>query len=54
MGDDYGLGADDNSAEQSEEPTRRQALGRFAQYTAPIMLAMLLSEQAGAISPIPQ
>jgi hypothetical protein len=36
--------------EPSQEPTRREALGRFAKYTAPIMLAMLLSEQAAAIS----
>jgi len=43
-------GADDNTAEQAQGPTRREALGRFAQYTAPIMLAMLLSEKAAAIS----
>jgi hypothetical protein len=50
MSDDHELGADDGTAEQSQEPTRREALGRFAKYTAPIMLAMLLSEQAGAAS----
>jgi hypothetical protein len=50
MSNDHEPGADDDSAEQSQEPTRREALGRFAQYTAPIMLAMLLSEQAGATS----
>jgi hypothetical protein len=47
MNDDHELGADDNT---TDRPTRREALGRFAQYTAPIMLAMLLSEQAAAIS----
>jgi hypothetical protein len=49
MSMDHERGADD-TAEPSQEPTRREALGRFAQYTAPIMLAMLLSEQAAAIS----
>lgn len=48
MSDDQERGADDDNAEQL--PTRREALGRFAQYTAPIMLAMLLSEQAAAVS----
>jgi hypothetical protein len=48
MSDDLEPGADDNTAEQSQGPTRREALGRFAQYTAPVMLAMLLSERAGA------
>lgn len=50
MSDDHERGADDNTADRSQEPTRREALGRFAQYTAPIMLAMLLSEQAAATS----
>jgi hypothetical protein len=50
MSDDHELGADDDTAEQSQGPTRREALGRFAKYTAPIMLAMLLSEQAAAVS----
>jgi hypothetical protein len=50
MSDDQGRGTDDHTAEESQGPTRREALGRFAQYTAPIMLAMLLSEQAGAVS----
>ena len=50
MNDDQERGADDDIAEQSQGPTRREALGRFAQYTAPIMLAMLLSEKAAAIS----
>ena len=52
MNDDLERGADDGAAEQSQ-PTRREALGRFAQYTAPVMLAMLLSEQAASAS-IPQ
>jgi hypothetical protein len=50
VNDDHDRGADDNAAEQAQEPTRREALGRFAQYTAPIMLAMLLSEKSAAIS----
>jgi hypothetical protein len=37
MNDDHESGADDGTAEQAQEPTRREALGRFAQYTAPIM-----------------
>jgi hypothetical protein len=50
MSGDHEAAADDKAAEQAQEPTRREALGRFAQYTAPIMLAMLLSEKAAAIS----
>jgi hypothetical protein len=50
MSDDQERGADDDSAEASQGATRREALGRFAKYTAPIMLAMLLSEQAAALS----
>ena len=50
MNDDHELGANDDTAEQAQRPTRREALGRFAQYTAPIMLAMLLSEKALALS----
>jgi hypothetical protein len=50
MSDDRERGADDDTTEQSQEPTRREAVGRFAKYTAPIMLAMLLSEQAAALS----
>jgi len=50
MNDDHERAADDSAAEQSDQPTRREALGRFAKYTAPIMLGMLLSEQAAAIS----
>ena len=50
MSGDHEPGADDNTAEQAQEPTRREALGRFAQYTAPIMLAMLLSEKTLASS----
>jgi hypothetical protein len=48
MSHDHGPGADDDTAKQGQ--TRREALGRFAQYTAPIMLAMLLSEKALASS----
>jgi hypothetical protein len=48
MSDDHVPGADDETAEQGR--TRREALARFAQYTAPIMLAMLLSEKALANS----
>jgi hypothetical protein len=50
LNDDHERGADDDAAEQSQEPTRREALGRFAKYTAPVMLAMLLSERAAALS----
>lgn len=50
MNDDHQRGADDDAAEQTQQPTRREALGRFARYTAPVMLAMLLSEQAVAAS----
>jgi len=50
MRDDQEHGAHDDTAEQSQGPTRREALGRFAKYTAPVMLALLLSEQAAAIS----
>jgi hypothetical protein len=50
MSDDHVPGASDDSAEQAQGTTRREALGRFAQYTAPIMLAMLLSEKALANS----
>jgi hypothetical protein len=35
----------DQPAETSD-PSRRQALGRFAKYTAPAMLALLMSDQA--------
>jgi hypothetical protein len=50
MNDDLEPGADDNTAEQSQGPTRREALGRFARYTAPVMLAMLLSERSANAS----
>jgi hypothetical protein len=50
MSDDRERGADDGTTEQSQKPTRREAFGRFAKYTAPIMLAMLLSEQAAALT----
>jgi hypothetical protein len=50
MSDDLEPGADDNTAEQSQGPTRREALGRFARYTAPVMLAMLLSERSANAS----
>lgn len=50
MSDDLGRGADDDTAEQSQGSTRREALGRFAKYTAPIMLAMLLSERTASAS----
>jgi len=50
MSDDLVPGVDDDTAEQAQRPTRREALGRFAQYTAPIMLAMLLSEETLALS----
>jgi hypothetical protein len=47
---DVGAAAGDG-AEQTEErthQTRREALGRFALYTAPVMLAMLASNGAMA------
>ncbi len=50
MNDDHERGVDGNAAEQPQGPTRREALGRFAQYTAPVMLAMLLGEKAVAAS----
>jgi hypothetical protein len=50
MSDDHEPGADDDTVEPSQEPTRREALGRFAKYTAPVMLAMLLSERVAALS----
>jgi hypothetical protein len=50
MNDDQERVADTDTTEPSQGPTRREALGRFAQYTAPIMLAMLLSEKAAAVS----
>jgi hypothetical protein len=50
MSDDHVPGADDDTTEQALGQTRREALGRFAQYTAPIMLAMLLSEKTLALS----
>jgi hypothetical protein len=53
MSDDHEPGADDDTVEQSQGPTRREALGRFAKYTAPIMLAMLLSERSANAS-LPQ
>jgi hypothetical protein len=48
MSHDHKPGANDDTAEQ--EQTRREALARFGQYTAPIMLAMLLSEKTLASS----
>jgi hypothetical protein len=50
MSDDCEPGAGDDSAEQSQGPTRREALGRFAKYTAPVMLALLLSERTASAS----
>jgi hypothetical protein len=50
MNDDHEPDAEDNTAEQAQGRTRREALSRFAQYTAPIMLAMLLSEKTLALS----
>ena len=50
MSDDHKRAADDEAAGQSLGPTRREALGRFAKYTAPVMLAMLLSERAAGVS----
>jgi hypothetical protein len=42
-----------NEPTETSEPTRRQALGRFAKYTAPAMLALLMSEQMASASPAP-
>jgi hypothetical protein len=50
MSDDHKFGVNDDTVEQALGTTRREALGRFAQYTAPIMLAMLLSEKTLALS----
>ena len=52
MTDDQERVADADTAEQPQGPTRREALGRFAKYTAPVMLALLLSEKAAAVSGI--
>jgi hypothetical protein len=35
---------------ETSDPTRRQALGRFAKYTAPAMLALLTSERMASAS----
>jgi hypothetical protein len=56
MSDDRKRGSTDEPISQSAEtsdPTRRQALGRFAKYTAPAMLALLMSEQMASASPAP-
>jgi hypothetical protein len=50
MSDDFEREATNDAAEQPEGTTRREALGRFAKYTAPVMLALLLSEKAAATS----
>jgi hypothetical protein len=33
-----------------DQVSRRKALGRMAAYTAPVMVALLISEQAAAVS----
>jgi hypothetical protein len=51
------MGAENESALENADPaaagtdvSRRQALGRLAAYTAPVMLAALASEAAAAVS----
>ena len=47
-------GLDDRPADQNQsnaaDISRRKAFGRFAKYTAPAMLALLLSEQSACAS----
>jgi hypothetical protein len=53
MSIDNQLGRDDRPVDQHEEGTdvsRRQALDRFARYTAPVMLALLASAQTASAS----
>ena len=51
---DNGGGLDDRTADREQsattEASRRQALGRLAKYTAPAMVALLLSEQSAVAS----
>jgi hypothetical protein len=39
-----------NESVGTSDPTRRQALGRFAKYTAPAMLALLMSAKMASAS----
>jgi len=48
MSDDREPGPDDGVKDGSQGPSRREALNRFAKYTAPAMLALLLSQKAFA------
>jgi hypothetical protein len=55
MGTDSEHDGDDRFGNQPKEKmdvSRREAFGRFAQYTAPVMLALLMSEQTASASPI--
>jgi hypothetical protein len=45
-------GDDRPDANEEMDVSRREAFGRFAQYTAPVMLALLMSEQTASASPI--
>jgi hypothetical protein len=50
-----GNGSADNGTEQTDETinqSRREALSRFAKYTAPAMLGLLLSGQHGVAAPV--
>jgi hypothetical protein len=40
----------DDQRKGGSDVNRREAFGRFAQYTAPVMLALLTSEPAAAVS----
>ncbi len=48
MSDDRERGPDDGIKDRSQGPSRREALNRFAKYTAPATLALLLSQQTFA------
>ena len=54
---DGGRGSEDRTFEKNQSSardlSRRKALGRLGAYTAPAMLAMLLSEPAAAASITP-
>jgi hypothetical protein len=53
MSIDNRLGGDDRRDDQPKEGgdvSRRGAFGRFAQYTAPVMLALLTSEASASTS----
>lgn len=46
--------AGEPAASDTEALSRRKALGRMVAYTAPVMLALLISERHAAASPLSQ